>query len=148
MRPTARHFRLVALPGAVEVQRDADELEFAEYLTSGFMFYFLDEAVHRLSRRGKIIAQPPTVESRRHRLKLLGTDIDDARYVADALVVVGAVDRWNELVALVLDVFVILAVLVADICLAIQECDDERVLKPDLERIGASTHHLAERGAT
>jgi hypothetical protein len=50
--------------------------------------------------------------------------------MAEALVVVGAVDRWNEFVALVLDVFVILAILVADICLAIEECDDERVFKP------------------
>src|SRR5215469_8088379 len=110
------------------------------------MFYFLNEAVHRVGSPGKIIAQPPSVESRRHRLKLLGTDFDDARYMTDALVVVGAVDRWNEFVALVLDILVILAILVADICLAIQECDDERVFKPDLERIGASTHRLANGG--
>lgn len=106
------------IAGAVEVQGNADDLEFAEYLTSGFMFYFLDEAIHRLSGPGKIIAQPLTVESRRHRLKLLGTDFDDARYVGHTLVVVGAVDRWNELVAVVLGVFVILAILVADIRLA------------------------------
>jgi hypothetical protein len=58
--------------------------------------------------------------------------------VADAAVVVGAVDRRNELVARVLNVLVVLAVLVAVVRLAVQEGDDERVFELDLERIRVS----------
>jgi hypothetical protein len=81
-----------------------------------------------------------TVKAGRHRLEFLGADVDDACDVADAAVVVRAMDHRNELVVRVLDVLVVLAVLVAVVWLAVQEGDDERVFESDLDRVHADIH--------
>ena len=100
-----------------------------------FFLDLVDEMVHRLGDAGKVAAKPLAVESGRHRFKVLRRDVDDAANVADHAVAVYAVDHWNELVVRVLAVFVVLAVLVAVVGLAVQEGDDERVLEPYLERV-------------
>ena len=135
------------IAGPVQIEGYPDDLEVAEYLAVRLLLDLVDEPVHRLRDAGKVAAKPLAVESGRHRLVVLGGDVDDARHVADAAVVVRAVDHRNELVVRVLDVLVVLAVLVAVVRLAVEEGDDERVLEPDLERVRASIH-LAGAGAT
>ena len=100
-----------------------------------FFFDLVDEMVHRLGDAGKVAAKPLAIESGRHRFKVLRRDVDDPANVADHAVAVYAVDHWNELVVRVLAVFVVLAVLVAVVGLAIEEGDDEGVLEPYLERV-------------
>ena len=105
--------------GPVQIQGYPDNLEVAEYLAMSFLLDLVDETVHRLGDTGKVAAQPLIVESGRHRLVVLGGDVDDARNVADSAVVVRAMHHRNELVVRVLDVLVVLAVLVAVVCLAV-----------------------------
>ena len=119
------------VPGPVEIQRYPDDLQVAEYLAVGFLLDLVDEPVHRLGDVGKVAAQPLAIESWRHRLIVLGRDVDDTRHMTDAAIVVRAVDHRNELVLRVLDVLVVLAILVAVVRLAVQEGDDEGVFEPD-----------------
>ena len=96
---------------------------------------------HWLSKRG------------RNGPELLLRDVDDPGHVAHALVVEGAVDGGDELVVVVLGVLVVLAVLVADVCLAVQERDHQRVLETHLEEIGLGAAEgggdvVAQKGAT
>jgi hypothetical protein len=100
-----------------------------------FLLDLVDESVHRLSDTGNIAVKPFTVEPGGHRLVFVGADVDDARDVADAAVVVRAMHHRDELVKGILDVLVVLAVLVAVVGLPVQEGDDERVFEPDLERV-------------
>ena len=123
----------------VQVERDPDDLEVAEDLAVRLLLDLVDEPVHRLGDAGKVAAKPLAVELGRHRLVVLGGDVDDARHVADAAVVVRAVHHRDELVVRVLDVLVVLAVLVAVVRLPVEERDDERVLEPDLERVRAAS---------
>ncbi len=120
---------------AVQIQRYPDDLQVAEDLAVRFLLDLVDEPVHRLGDAGEVAAKPFTVESGRHRLVVLGADVDDARDVADAAVVVRAVHHRDELVVRVLDVLVVLAVLVAVVRLPVEEGDDERVLEPDVDRV-------------
>src|SRR6478736_2012693 len=131
---------------AIEIKRNPDDLEVAEYLPLGLLLDLVDETIHRLSDAGKVAAKPLTVESGRHRLVLPGADVDDPRHVADAAVVVRPVDHRNELVVRVLAVLGVLAKLVAVVLLAVEEGDDERVLEPDIERVRAISH-LAGAGS-
>src|SRR5512132_962085 len=94
---------------AVQVQWYPDDVEVAEYLAVCFLLDLGDEPVHRLRDLGKVAPKPLTVESGRHRLVLPGADPDDARDVADADVVLRAVDHRDELVVEVLDVLGVLA---------------------------------------
>jgi hypothetical protein len=102
---------------AVQIQWYPDDLEVAEYLAVCFLLDLGDEPVHRLRDLGKVAAKPLTVQMGRHRLVLLGADADDACDVADAAVVVRAVDHRDELVVRVLDVLGVLADLVAVVLL-------------------------------
>ena len=138
--PAAQPLPAGRIAGPVQIEGDPDDLEVAEYLAVRFLLDLVDEPVHRLGDAGKVAAKPLAVEPWRHRLVVLGGDVDDARHVADAAVVVRAMDHRNELVVRVLDVLVVLAVLVAVVRLAVQEGDDERVLEPDLERVRACIH--------
>ena len=81
------------IASAIQIQGNPDDLEVAEYLAMRFLLDLVDEPVHRLSDAGKVAAKPLAVESGRHRLELSGADVDDARHVADAAVVVRAVDH-------------------------------------------------------
>ena len=115
---------------AVQIQWYPDDIQIAEYLPVRFLLDLVDESVHRLSDTGNVAAKPLTVEAGGHRLVVVGADVDDARDVADAAVVVRAVHHRDELVVGVLDVLEVLAVLVAVVGLPIQEGDDERVFRP------------------
>ena len=95
---------------------------------------------------GKVVAQPLAVEPRRHGAELVFRDVHDAGHVADALVVEGAVHGGDELVVVVLGVLVVLAVLVADVRLAVQERDHQRVLEPHLEEVGLGRPRRRRRG--
>src|SRR5215471_18520890 len=119
----------------IEIEWYPDNLEVAEYLAVRLVLDLVDESVHRLGDCRKVAAKPLTVASGRHRLELFGADADDARDVADASVVVGAVHHRDELVLRVLDVLVVLAGLVAVVGLPVEERDDERVFEPDLDRV-------------
>ena len=125
--------RRIASP--VQIQGYPEDLQVAEYLAVRFLLDLLDEAVHRPGDIGKVVPKPLAVESCRHRLVVLGADVDDARHVADAAVVMRAVDHRNELVVRVFAVLLVLAKLVALVVLAVQEGDDERVFEPDVERV-------------
>ena len=125
---------------AVQIERYPDDIEVAENLPVGFLLDLVDEPVHRLSDAWKVAAKPLAVDSGRHCLVVLGGDVDDARDVADAAVVVRPVHHRDELVVRVLDVLVVLAVLVAVVRLPVQEGDDERVLESDLDGICAFDH--------
>ena len=132
---------------AVEVEGDPDDLEVADELAVRLLLDLVDEAVHRLGDVREVVAKPLAVELLRHRLVLLGADADDARHVADGPVVADAVDHRDELVARVLDVLVVLAVLVADVRLAVEERDDERVLEHEAERVRVSGRRRRTPGA-
>jgi hypothetical protein len=134
------------VPGAVEVEGDPHDLEVAEELALGLLLDLVDEAVHRLGDAREVPAEPLAVESSRHRLEVVGGDVDDARDVADAAVVVRPADHRDELVVRALDVLVVLAVFVAVVWLAVQERDHERVLQPDVERVRALGRVGAEAG--
>ena len=136
-RPRCGPLTAGRIASPVEVEGYPDDLEVADELAIRLLLDLVDEAVHRLGDAREVAAKPLAVELLRHRLVLLGGDADDARHVADASVVAHAVDHRNELVARVLDVLVVLAVLVAGICLAVQERDDERVLEHEVERVRA-----------
>ena len=122
---------------AVEVEGYPDDLEVADDLAVRLLLDLVDEPVHRLGDRREVVAKPLAVEPLRHRLELFGGDGDDARHVADASVVGHAVHHRNELVVRVLDVLVVLAELVAGVCLAVEERDDQRVLEQEVERVRA-----------
>jgi hypothetical protein len=124
----------------VQIKGNPDDLEVAEYLALRLLLDLVDEPVHRLRDVGEVAAKPFAVESRGHRVELVGGDVDDARDVADAAVVVRAVDHGDELVMRVLGVLVVLAVLVAVVGLAVEEGDDEGVLEADVERVRAFLH--------
>src|SRR5262245_27945353 len=111
--------------GPVKVERYPDDLEITEDLAVGFRLDFVDETVHRLRYAGEIATEPLAVESCRHRVVIVGRDADDARDVADAAVVIRAVDRRNEFVLRVLDVLVVFAELVAVVRLAVEEGHDQ-----------------------
>src|SRR5262245_60850 len=112
------------IPRAVQIQWYSDNFQVAEYLPVRFLLDLVDEPVHRLRNAGKVAAKPLTIESGRHGLVVLGADVDDACDVADAAVVVRAVHHRDELVVRVLNVFVVLAGLVAVVRLPVQEGDD------------------------
>src|SRR4026209_2467249 len=124
---------------AVEIQWYPDDLQLAEYLPVRFLLDLVDEPVHRLGDVGEVATKPYPVESGRHRLVLLGADVDDARDVADAAVVVRAGDHRDELVVRVLDVLGVLAVLVAVVLLPVEERYDDHVFESYLERVRAFT---------
>src|SRR5215831_20169999 len=84
--------------GAIQVEWYPDTLEVAQYLPVRLLLDLVDEPVHRLGDAGKVDAKPVTVEAGRHRLELLVADVDDARDVADAAVVMCAVHHRDELV--------------------------------------------------
>src|SRR4029453_3807285 len=89
---------------------------------------------------GKVARSHTPSNLGRHRLVLVGTDAHDAGHVGGDTVVVRAVDRRDELVAIVLGVLGVLADLVAVVELAVQEGDDERVLEQDVERVRDIVH--------
>ncbi len=51
------------VPRPVQIERDPDDLEIAEYLALGFLLDLVDEAIHRLGDAGTIAAEPLAVES-------------------------------------------------------------------------------------
>src|SRR5439155_16150535 len=95
--PAESHSRLVALRARYR-SRGIRTISRSPYLAVSFVLDLVDETVHRLGDAGKVAAKALTVESGGHRLVLLGVDVDDARHVADASVVVRAMDHRNELV--------------------------------------------------
>src|SRR6187200_3726738 len=109
-RPRLEPLPVRRIARAVEIQWYPDDLQLPEYLSVCFLLDLVDEPVHRLGDVGNVAPKPLTVEAGRHRLVLLGADVDDARDVADAAVVVRAVHHWDELVVRVVDVLVVLAV--------------------------------------
>ena len=126
--------------GSVQAQGDPDNLEVADDLAVRLLLHLVDEPVHRPGDAREVAAKPLAVAPRRHRRVVLRSDVDDAGHVADGSVVVGAVDGGDELVVQVSHVLVVLAVFVALVRLAVQKRDDERVLEPDLEGVGAGDH--------
>ena len=118
----------------VQVQGYPHHLEVAEDLSGCFLFDLVDEALHGLGELGKVTAHPLTIEFGRHGLVVLGGDVDDARHMADVAIVGDAVDGRNEFILQVPNVFVVLTILVAQIGLAVQEGDDDRVFELDVER--------------
>src|SRR5262245_11375170 len=83
---------------AVQIQWYPENLQVAEYLPLCLLLDHVDEPVHRVGDAGKVAAKPFAVESGRHRLEVLGADVDDAGDVTDAAVVVSAMDHRDELV--------------------------------------------------
>ena len=107
--------------GPVQVQGNSYYLDITNYLSVRFLFYFVDKAVHRMSDLGKVYAKPLAVECCRHRLVVLSGDIDDARYKADVTIITGTIDRRNKFIVQVLNILVVLAILIAQVLLAVHE---------------------------
>src|SRR4051794_32328597 len=94
---------------SVQVQRNSNDLEIAEKLAVSLQLDLIDETVHRLGDAREVVSEPLAVELRRHRLVILGSDVDDASHVTDGSVIARSIHRGNELVLRVLGVLVVLA---------------------------------------
>ena len=101
-----------------------------------FLFYFVDKAVHGMGNLWKVYAKPLTIECCRHRLIVLGSDIDNARDKADVTIITDTIYRRNKLIVKVLCILVVFAILVAQILLAVYEGHDNCVFEVDVECVG------------